>query len=114
VRNLLTTRVYAGQARYNDRQPVLPKYRRADEIQIPYLKTGRSYRPPEEWGWSEAPAISAVELFEKAQLQRQRKAEGARKMSQPTSRRSLLRTVVKCGECGLGLGAAPQRSVCKK
>jgi len=114
VRNILTNRVYTGQARYNYRQPVLPKYRKADETQIHYLKTGRSYRPSQEWVWSEAPAIITVELFEKAQLQLHRNAEVARKMYQSTSRRYLLRTLVKCGECGLGMVAAHQRSVCKK
>lgn len=102
VRNILINRVYAGQARYNYRQPVLPKYRKDEEVQLQYLKTGRSYRPPEEWVWSEAPAIITPELFEKAQLQLQRNAEAARKMYQPSSRRYLLRTLVKCGECGLG------------
>jgi site-specific DNA recombinase len=106
--------VYTGQARYNYRQPVLPKYRKADETRMHYLKTGRSYRPPQDWVWSEAPALITLELFEKAQLQLHRNAETARKMYQPTSRRYLLRTLVKCGECGLGLGAAHQRSVCKK
>jgi site-specific DNA recombinase len=93
---------------------VLPKYRKVEETRIHYLKTGRSYRPPEEWVWSEAPAIIPVELFEKAQLQLQRNAALARIMYQPTSRRYLLRTLVKCGECGLGMGASHQRSVCKK
>ena len=92
VRTILTNRVYTGQARYNYRQPVLPKYRKVDETQLHYLKTGRSYRPPQDWVWSEAPAIIPVELFEKAQLQLQRNAEVARKMYQPTSRRYLLRT----------------------
>jgi site-specific DNA recombinase len=114
VRSILTNRVYTGQARYNYRQPVLPKYRKADETQIHYLKTGRSYRSPQDWVWSEAPAIITPELFEKVQLQLHRNAEVARKMYQPTSRRYLLRTVVKCGECGLGMVAAHQRSVCEK
>jgi len=35
-------------------------------------------------------------------------------MYQPTSRRYLLRTLVKWGEWGLGLGAAHRRSVCQK
>jgi site-specific DNA recombinase len=69
VRNILINRVYAGQARYNYRQPVLPKYRKVEEAQLQYLKTGRSYRPPQEWVWSDAPAIITPELFEKAQLQ---------------------------------------------
>ena len=114
VRTILTNRVYTGHARYNYRQPVLPQYRKADETQIHYRKTGRSYRPPQDWVWSEAPALITPELFEKAQLQLQRNAEAARKMYQPTSRRYLLRTLVKCGECGLGIVAAHQRSVCKK
>jgi Recombinase zinc beta ribbon domain len=93
---------------------VLPKYRKVEETRIHYLKTGRSYRPSEEGGWSEAPASIPVELFEKAQLQLQRNAALARKMYQPTSRRYLLRTLVTCGECGLGMGASPQRRVCQK
>ena len=55
-----------------------------------------------------------MELFEKAQLQLQRNAEVARKRYQPTSRRYLLRTLVKCGECGLGMQAAHQRSGMKQ
>jgi site-specific DNA recombinase len=103
VRSILTNRVYAGQARYNYRQPVLPRYCKTEEHQLQYLKTGRSYRAESEWVWSEAPAIISVELFEKAQLQLQRNAATARKMYQPASRRYLLRTLVKCGECGLGM-----------
>lgn len=114
VRTILTNRVYTGQARYNYRQPVLPKYRKVDETQIRYLKTGRSYRSAQDWVWSAAPALIPPELFEKAQLQLQRNAETARKMYQPTSRRYLLRTLVKCGECGLGMVASHQRSACKK
>src|SRR6266852_4287505 len=102
VRNILINRVYAGPARYNYRQPGLPKYRKVEDTHLQYLKTGRSYRPPQEWVWSEAPAIIPPELFEKAQLQLQRNAEAARKLYQPSSRRYLLRTLVKCGECGLG------------
>jgi site-specific DNA recombinase len=64
--------------------------------------------------WSDAPAIITVELVDKAQLQRQRHADAARKVYQPTSRRYLLRTHVKCGECGLGMSCNRQRSACKK
>ena len=114
VRNILTNRVYAGQARYNYRQPVIPQYRKREEHQLRYLKTGRSYRSESEWVWSDAPALITVELFDKAQRQLQRNAEAARKMYQPTSRRYLLRTLVKCGECGLGMVCIRQLSVCKK
>ena len=114
VRNILTNRVYTGVARYNHRQPALPQYRKGATTPESVAKTGRSYRPASEWIESEAPAIITVELFEKAQLQLQRNAEMARKMYQPTSRRYLLRTLVKCGECGHGMGAARRLSVCKK
>jgi site-specific DNA recombinase len=114
VRNILTNRVYAGQARYNYRQPVIPQYRQTEEHQLRYLKTGRSYRAESEGVWSEAPAIITVELFDKAQLQLQRNAAAARKMYQPASRRYLLRTLVKCGECSLGMVCIRQLSVCKK
>lgn len=114
VRNILTNRVYAGQARYNYRQPVLPKYRKTDESKLNYLKTGRSYRAESEWVLTEAPAIITPETFDKAQLQLARNAEVARKMYQPASRRYLLRTLVKCGECGLGMVAIRLQSICKK
>jgi len=114
VRNILTNRVYAGQARYNYRQPVIPQYRKKEEHRLQYLKTGRSYRAESEWVWSDAPAIISVELFDKAQQQLQRNAATARKMYQPASRRYLLRTLVKCGECGLGMVCIRQLSVCKK
>ncbi len=114
VRNILTNRVYTGTARYNYRQPALPTYRKEATAPGHAPKTGRSYRPSSEWVESEAPAIIPVGLFEKAHLQLQRNAEVARKMYQPTSRRYLLRTLVKCGECGLGMGAAHRRSVCQK
>jgi site-specific DNA recombinase len=109
VRNLLINRVYTGQARYNYRPPVLPKYRKTEETQLGYRKTGRSYRPPQEWVWSEAPAIITPELFEKAQLQLRRNAEAARKMYQPSARRYLLRTVVKWGDGGLGCVGSAQK-----
>jgi len=114
VRNILTNPVYMGRARYNYRQGVEPKYRKTDEAKLRHLKTGRSYRPETDWVWSEAPAIITPELFDKAQLQLQRNAEIARKMYRPASRRYLLRTLVKCGECGLACMCIRQQSICKK
>ena len=114
VRNILTNRAYAGQARYNHRAPVLPRFRKTDSARLHQLKTGRSYRPENEWVWSTAPAIITEEVFAKAQEQLRRNAELARKMYQPTGRRYLLRCLVKCGECGLGLNGLRQLSKCKK
>jgi site-specific DNA recombinase len=113
VRDILINRVYAGQARYNYRQSTIPKYRKTDESKLHYLKTGRSYRPQSEWILSEAPTIITPELFDKAQLQLQRNSEAACKMYQPSSRRYLLRTLVKCGECSLGMVCFHLRSACK-
>jgi site-specific DNA recombinase len=114
VRNILSNRVYAGQARYNYRQPALPRYRKHPDHPCRTLKTGRCYRPDNEWIWSDAPAIIATELFEQAQRQLQRNATTARKLYQPTSRRYLLRTLVKCGECGLAMTCIRQTSRCKR
>src|SRR5215831_1513794 len=114
VRNILTNRVYTGQARYNYRQSVVPQYRKTAEHQLRSLKTGRSYRTESAWIWSEAPAIIPIELFDKAQQQLRRNVATARKMYQPTSGRYLLRTLVKCGECGLGMVGIRHLSTCKK
>jgi site-specific DNA recombinase len=103
VRNILTNRAYAGHARYNYRQPALPRYRKKDEAELRSLKTGRRYRPASEWVWSEAPALIMPEVYEKAQVQLQRNAEVAQRTYQPSSRRYLLRRLVKCGDCGLGM-----------
>ena len=103
VRNILTNRAYAGHARYNYRQPALPRYRKKQEAELRSLKTGRRYRPASEWVWSEAPALIMPEVYEKAQVQLQRNAEVAQRTYQPSSRRYLLRRLVKCGECGLGM-----------
>jgi site-specific DNA recombinase len=103
VRNILTNRVYAGHARYNYRQLALPSYRKKDEATLCSLKTGRHYRPASEWVWSEAPALIMPDVYDKAQVQLQRNAEIAQKMYRPSSRRYLLRRLVKCGECGLGM-----------
>jgi site-specific DNA recombinase len=113
VSSILTNRVYAGEARYNYRQPVVPRYRKLATAQRHELKTGRSYRPETDWVWSAAPAMISRELFEKAQIQLQRNAELARKTYQPACRRYLLRRLVKCGECGLAMTCTRQLSVCK-
>jgi site-specific DNA recombinase len=114
VRTLLTNRVYAGQARDNYRQPARPRYRKRDVAQLHSLTTGRRYRPPTKWVWSDAPAIISAELCDNAQVPWQRNAVLAHKMYQPTCRRYLLRRLVTCGECGLGMVCNRQQSACKK
>jgi site-specific DNA recombinase len=112
IRSILTNRAYAGQGRYNCRQCAPPSYR---QHPTPGQRSPkRQYRPVSDWVWSEAPVIITPELFEKAQVQRRRHAEAARRMYQPSSRRYLLRTLVKCGECGLALSATHLTSACKR
>jgi hypothetical protein len=113
VSHILTHRVYAGQARYHYRQPGLPRYRQHVGAPHRTLKTGRHYRPESDWIWSDAPPLISPELFEKAQLQLQRNA-AARKLYQPSSHRYLLRTLVKCGDCGLAMNCTRQTSVSKR
>ena len=113
VRTLLTNRVYAGQARYTYRQLVVPRSRKPAEVHLPSLKTGRRSRPENAWVWSDAPAIISDELCAKARMPLQRNAAMAQKMYQPTSRRYLLRRLVQCGACGLGMVCNRQRSICK-
>jgi site-specific DNA recombinase len=112
VRALLTNRIYAGQARSNDRQPVVPSYRKTDAAPFPSLKTGRRYRPHTEWVWSDAPAIISREVVEKAQMPWQHHAALAHKMSQPASRRDLLRRLVQGGDCGLAMTCNRHQRVC--
>jgi site-specific DNA recombinase len=112
---ILTNRVYAGTARFNYRQSVIPKHRKTDdESKLQSLKTGRSYRPESEWILSEAPTIITAEIFEKAQLELARHREAAHRIYRPSSHRYLLRTLVKCGECGLAMFAKRQHSKDKK
>jgi site-specific DNA recombinase len=114
VRNILSNRIYIGEARYNYRQAVAPRYRKSPRTAAPAEKTGRRYRSESEWVWSEAPALISRELFDKAQLQLQRNADLAFRQYQPTSERYLLRRLVSCGECGLRLNGSRQRASYKQ
>jgi site-specific DNA recombinase len=114
VRAILTNRVYSGQARYNYRQHVIPRYRQTEAHHRQERKTGRRYRAERAWVWSDAPAIIRIELFDKAQRQLQRHAATARTMSDPASRRYVLRTLVQCGAGGLGMVGMRQQSAGKK
>jgi hypothetical protein len=100
---MLTNRVYAGQARDHPRQLVIPQYRETAAHRLRSLKTGRSYRLESAWMWSVIPALMTAALFDKAQRQLQRQAGTAHQMSQPTSSRYWVRTLVICGECRLSM-----------
>jgi site-specific DNA recombinase len=110
VTRILTNPVYAGQARYNYRQPSPSLVPQPGARVQPAAKTRRGYRPASEWIWSEAPAIIAPEWFEKAQTQLRQNAQTSCRRYQPISHRYLLRTLVRCGDCGLTHASQRQRS----
>ena len=71
VRNILTNRVYTGQARYNYRQPVLPKYRKTERRNSPISKLaaatvlprsgcGVRHRPLFLWSCSRKPNCNCI------------------------------------------------------
>ena len=103
VRNILTNRVYAGQARYNYRQPVIPQYRKTAEHHLGHSRRGAVIVRKAN-GFERSPGHYYRRVVWKAQRQLQRNAATARKRYQPASGRYLLRTLVKCGACGLGMG----------
>jgi site-specific DNA recombinase len=109
VRNILSHRISIGEARYNYRQSVAPRYRKLRSAAALAETTGRRYRSESEWVWSEAPALISRERFDKAQRQLQRNADLSFRQYQPTSGRYLLRCLVSCGECGLRLNGSRQR-----
>ena len=112
--HILTHRTYAGQARYHYRRLILPPYRKTAAQQLQSLKTGRSARAASAWMRSEAPAIIPRALGEKAQGQGPRNAAAAQKRYQPAAGRDVLRTLVQCGACGLGMVGRRQRSAGKQ
>jgi hypothetical protein len=69
VRRLLTNRTYAGRARDNARQPGAPRSRPQAAGPLETPTTSRRYRPEAAWVWSDAPVMSAPEVFEQAAVQ---------------------------------------------
>lgn len=110
VTRILTNPVYAGRARYNYRQSAPALVPQSGARIQPAAKTRRSYRPASEWIWSDAPAIIALEWFEKAQAQLRQNSLTSCRRYRPISQRYLLRTLVRCGECGLTHACQCQRS----
>jgi site-specific DNA recombinase len=110
VRNILSHRIYIGDARYNYRQSMAPRYRKSHSTAVLAEKTGRRYRSESEWVWSEAPPLISRERFDKAQRPLQRNADLSFRQYHPPSGRYLLRRLVACGECGWSLHGSRQRA----
>jgi site-specific DNA recombinase len=104
VRCMLSNPIYTGPGHDNKTKSGAPRKDNDD----------REPRPSEEWVPITAPALISAETFAKAQEQLKRNQVKARRVYQPTSQRSLLRTLVRCGQCQLHRQAARQLSVCKR
>jgi site-specific DNA recombinase len=114
VRGMLSNPIYTGQGHYNRTQSGVPRKETRRKFHPRTDNYAREPRPPEEWVPITAPALISAETFAKAQEQLKRNQEKARRAYQPASKRYLLRTLVRCGQCQLHMQAARQLSVCKR
>ena len=115
VADILANPLYAGRAYYNRTQRAVPAVDRSHRLPgISTRREARQPRPRQEWIELEAPALISWETFEKAQLQLAENREKSRRQYQPSSQRYLLRTLVRCGECGAYMCARRVTSRCKR
>lgn len=114
VRSILTNMIYTGHSYDNKPKTGGPRKETRRKFTTRKDTYAREGRPPEEWVPLTAPAIIGAPIFAKAQEQLPRNQDKARRAYQPTSQRSLLRTLVRCGHCPLHMQATRQRSVCKR
>ena len=113
MRSILTTRIDTGHRYDNKTKTGGPRQETRRTFNTRQANYAREGRPPEEWGPITAPALMSAPLFAKAQEQRQRNQAKARRASQPTSQRSLRRTLGRCGPCQGHMQATRHRSVWK-
>jgi site-specific DNA recombinase len=114
VRCMLSNPIYTGAGHYNRTRSGVPRKETRRNFAPRKDNYAREPRPQEEWVPITAPAIISAETFAQAQEQLQHNQAKARRAYQPTSRRYLLRTLVRCGQCQLHMQAARQFSVCKR
>jgi site-specific DNA recombinase len=110
VRSILTNPIYTGSAYYNKTQRGVAIKERPGLLKIHQQIEVRKPRPKEEWIAVTAPPIIDQETFEKAQEQLKRNREKSFRNYQVDSKRYLLRTLVRCGKCGLYMAAIRQKS----
>jgi site-specific DNA recombinase len=114
VRSMLSTPMYTGQGHYNRTKSGVPRKATRRQFHPRKGHDAREPRPSEAWVPITAPARISAETFAKAQEQLKQNQGKARRASQPTSQRYLLRTLVRCGQCQVHMQAARQLSVCKR
>ncbi|MCB0314484.1 MAG: recombinase family protein [Calditrichaeota bacterium] len=114
VGGILNNPIYTGRGYFNKTENGAPRKETRGKWVDRKDHHTRQARPKEEWIAVTAPAIISQETFEKAQQQLKCNREKARRYYQPTSRRYLLRTLVRCGHCQLYMNATRQRSTCKR
>ena len=114
VRRMLNNPIDTGQGYYHRIKSGVPRKESRRTCRPRTDNDAREPRPQQEWVPITAPALLSAETFAKAQEQLKRNQAKARRAYQPTSKRYLLRTLVRCGQCQLHMQAARQLSVCKR
>ena len=99
VRSMLPKMLYTGHRYDHQTKTGGPRTETRRTCNPRKDNSAREGRPPEAWVPITAPAIIRAPICVKAQEQRQRHQEKARRASQPPSQRYRLRTRVRCGHC---------------
>jgi site-specific DNA recombinase len=110
VRSILTNHIYTGRGYYNKTKRSVVCKESMGLLQIHKEVEVKEPRPREQWVVVSAPPIIDQETFEKAQEQLQRNSKKAFRSYKVTSGRYLLKSLVRCGNCGLRMSAHRQKS----
>jgi site-specific DNA recombinase len=110
VRGILTNPIYTGIGYYNKTQRGVSLKESSGLLKIHQQLEVRKPRPKEEWIAVTAPPIIDQKTFEKAQEQLKRNREKSFRSYRVDSQRYLLRTLVRCGKCGLYMAAYRQKN----
>ncbi len=98
IKKIIQNSIYTGTGYANKEKAVIPERRPIDKVKFrKYEKTGREHRSKSEWYPYNSPRIISDEIFELAQqqLELNKQRSGRR-----TKKEYLLRSFLKCGECG--------------
>ena len=111
IRSIIKNSIYTGTGYANKEKAVTPKRRQIDKVEFrKYEKTGREHRPKNEWYPYNSPRIISDEVFELAQQQLEL---NKRRAGRRTKKEYLLRSFLKCGECGHNMIAQRDHYQCQ-
>lgn len=103
--------VYIGKQYYNRSELIESKHHRHPEQYRRRQKTSKRWRPPSEWIEIPMPAILDEETFRRA-AERLRANQFTLSGPRPEYGQYLLRTLVRCGECGLKMTCYRSNGYC--